>query len=111
MKYDHDAVLERWKRGDDGGRIATAFGMAGSEAVRNIVNRARAKGDKRAISHNRKVQEMQRAVKRYGGQIGRKLHREGDIRGLSVDDLVDRLVRVTVADDLFKALLDDGVGA
>lgn len=50
-RYNSDAVLDLWEKGISSMVIAHRLGMARAENVRTIVQRARAKGDPRAVDH------------------------------------------------------------
>lgn len=111
MRYDHEAVLNLWARGRDSSYIAAKLQMSHSAAVRTIVQRARRAGDPRAHLHIFEGPGFAALTKIYGAHAANKLNAEARARGITIADLVDRVIRVAVSDNLFGSILDDGVGA
>lgn len=106
MKYDHDKILDRWQDGHSSAHIAESLKAASSAAVRTIVQRARDKGDARATPRDKR--QSSPPTYTASSEIGRKLNQEAVMRGISVRELIDRMIRVAVSDDMFGSILDDG---
>lgn len=49
-RYDTEAVLTRWARGEPAAEIAVALGISSGPAVMDLVRKARMKGDPRAAA-------------------------------------------------------------
>lgn len=92
VRYDSERVLDLWQQGLKSAEIAAIIGAKRPSNVRNIVNRARRRGDPRAI------QRM--AANRP------TLRERADRYGITVSALKAAIVRVVAEHDLFDAIFD-----
>jgi hypothetical protein len=106
-----DRVLNRWVLGLTCEEIATELEFDRPEAVSVIVQRARRKGDPRAGVRKRVERGPNKLVVRLifprKSAVSDDLREEADCRQLSVNELVERLVRHACTDKILGAILDD----
>lgn len=108
--YDHDKILTMWAEGYTGDAIAAACGVRRGQTVRDIIRRARAKGDPRALSRHRKDPYTCPRVMRLNipAPVREALTRAAADREQTAKSLVSHLVAIVAKDNMFDAVLDDG---
>lgn len=106
MLQSHDTVLQLWDRRFTSGQIAKAVKMRPSY-VRIIVQRARAKGDKRA--HKRQANRLY-PLGSLPNEALSMLAIEAGRRNISESDLAIKIITVALKANIVGAILDDGEG-
>lgn len=103
---DHDAVLNRWLRGEGDKQIATALGLKGSHTVRTIVQRARKQNDPRAVRGGNRFSRLQMIMPNAGAPL-RSLKSEAARRSMDPAELAREIVEIVCAENLFSAVLGE----
>lgn len=105
-----DRVLNRWVAGWSLREIAADIGLSRPEAASVIVQRARRAGDPRAaVRHNigRPTAKLFVSLTLPKAEpVADQLREEAESRGITVNELVERVLRHTAASKLFTAILD-----
>lgn len=109
-RLPHDAILDRWLKGETSEEIALALNIKHSEAVRTLVVRARKRGDPRAVLR-RGYGYNNLHLKAWIGidsAAGRAVVSEALRRKVLPSKLIRMVVETVARDGLFTAVLDDG---
>lgn len=106
MLQSHDTVLQLWDRRHTSGEIAKVVKLRAGY-VRIIVQRARAKGDKRA--HKRQPNRIY-PLGMLPPELRDALNAEAGRRNISERDLALKIIATAISANLVGAILDDGEG-
>lgn len=102
--HDHDAILDLWESGTSSRVIGDQFGVL-PEYIRTIVQRARDKGDIRAVQRRPGCSPSYPPL--VDARVRTILGNEAQKHNQTYSEFCARILTVVANDDLFAALLDD----